>query len=63
VRNVEIVKEPRAQRCWAAVDIVSRERVLQVHDRDLLERICRRLGWTIVEQSQEVPKHPVKSAS
>ena len=63
VRNVEIVKEPRAQRCWAAVDMVSRERVLRVHDRDLLERICRRLDWTIVEPSQELPEHPVKSAS
>jgi hypothetical protein len=63
VRKVEIVKEPRAQRCWWAVDIVSRERVLQIHDRELLERICRRLGWTIVERSQEPPEHPVKSAS
>jgi hypothetical protein len=55
VRKVEIVKDPGAQRCWVAVDVVSRERVLQVHDRELLEGLCWRLGWTIVERSQELP--------
>jgi hypothetical protein len=48
MRKVEIVTDPSAQRCWLAVDAKSREPVLRLHDRELLERICHSLDWKIV---------------
>jgi hypothetical protein len=51
MRKVEIVDDPGAQRCWIAVDSKSRESVMRMHDRELLERICRGLDWKIVERS------------
>jgi hypothetical protein len=49
MRKVEIVEDPRAQRCWIATDIKSGEPVLRLHDRGLLERLCRSLQWKIVQ--------------
>jgi hypothetical protein len=49
MRKVEIVTDPCAQRCWLAVDAKSCEPVLRLHDRDLLERICRSLDWKIMQ--------------
>ena len=62
MRNVEIVKEPGAQRCWVAVDFASRERVLQVHDRALLEGLCWRLGWMVVA-NKDMPERSNRLAS
>jgi hypothetical protein len=49
MRKVEIVEDPRAQRWWIAADIKSGEPVLRLHDRGLLERLCRSLQWKIVQ--------------
>jgi hypothetical protein len=49
MRKVEIVEEPGTQHCWVAVDEKLREPVLRLHDRGLLERICRSLEWKIVQ--------------
>jgi hypothetical protein len=49
VRKVEITADPNAQRCWIAVDTKSGEPMLRLHDRDLLERICRSLEWKIAQ--------------
>jgi len=51
MRKVEIVTDPSAQRCWLAVDANSRESMLRLHDRELLERICRSLDWKIVQRA------------
>ena len=48
MRKIEIMEDPQAQRCWVAVDRKSGEPVMRLHDRDLLERICRSLEWKIV---------------
>jgi len=48
MRKVEIREDRRAQRCWVVVDSKSGESVLRLHDRELLERICRSLDWKIV---------------
>jgi hypothetical protein len=48
MREVEIVKDPRAQRDWVATDAKSGEPVLRLQDRELLEKLCRNLGWEIV---------------
>jgi hypothetical protein len=34
MRKVEIVDDPRAQRCWVAVDAKSGEPMLRLHDRE-----------------------------
>jgi hypothetical protein len=49
VRKVEITVDANAQRCWIAVDTKSGEPMLRLHDRDLLERICRSLEWKIAQ--------------
>jgi hypothetical protein len=41
-----------AQRCWVAVDCKSGEPMLRLHDRELLERICRSLELKIAETVQ-----------
>jgi hypothetical protein len=56
MRKVEIVDDPRTQRCWVAVDVKSGEPMLRLDDRELLERICRSLDWKIVETVQRGPK-------
>jgi putative SOS response-associated peptidase YedK len=48
MRKVQIVDDPAAQRCWIAIDLKSREPMLRLHDRELLERICSSLEWKIV---------------
>jgi hypothetical protein len=49
MRRVEIAADPRTQRCWVAVDCKSGEPMLRLHDRELLERVCRSLEWKIME--------------
>jgi hypothetical protein len=49
MRKVEIIDDPKAQRCWIAVDAKTGERVLRMRDRALLERICQSLEWRIVQ--------------
>ena len=41
MRKVEIVEDPSAQRNWIAVEVKSGERMLRLHDRGLLERVCK----------------------
>jgi hypothetical protein len=53
MRKVQIVDDPRAQRCWLAVDVKSGEPVLRLHDRGLLERICRSLERKIVHRATQ----------
>jgi hypothetical protein len=53
MRKVEIVDDPRTQRCRVAVDYKSREPMLRLHDRPLLERICLSLDWKIVETNRK----------
>jgi hypothetical protein len=53
MRRVEIVEEPRAQRCWVALDVKSDEPVMRLHDRDLLERLCNSLEWKIVQRDKQ----------
>ena len=53
MRKVEIVDDPAAQRCWIAVDTKSGEPMLRLHDRDLLERICRSLEWKIAQPAAQ----------
>jgi hypothetical protein len=55
MRKVEIIEEPRAQRCFLAVDVKSGEPILRLHDRELLQRICRSLEWKIVRRQVERP--------
>ena len=45
MRKVEIIEDPSAQRNWIAVDAKSGERLLRLHDRGLLERVCKTLEW------------------
>jgi hypothetical protein len=52
MRKVEIVDDPRTQRCWVAVDCKSGEPMLRLRDRELLERVCRSLDWKVVETVQ-----------
>jgi hypothetical protein len=49
MRKVEIVEDPRTQRCFVVIDAKSRVPVLRVHDRNLLERICRSFEWKVVQ--------------
>jgi len=51
MRIVEVVTDRSAQRCWLAVDAKSREPILRMHDRELLERICHSLDWKILQTS------------
>jgi len=53
MRKVEIVVDPKAQRCWIAIDTKSGEPMLRLHDRDLLERICRSLEWKIAQPAAQ----------
>jgi hypothetical protein len=53
MRKVEILDDPKAQRCWIAVDTKSREPMLRLNDRDLLERICRSLEWKIAQAATQ----------
>ena len=43
------MEDPQSQRCWVALDVKSGEPVMRLHDRELLERICRGLEWKIVQ--------------
>jgi hypothetical protein len=52
MRKVEIATDPRTQRCWVAIDCKSGEPMLRLHDRELLERICRSLDWKLVDTVQ-----------
>ena len=53
MRKVEITEDPQTQRCWIATDQKSREPVLRMHDRPLLERICASLEWKIVQPAAQ----------
>jgi hypothetical protein len=53
MRKVEIVVDPMAQRCWIAIDVKSGEPMLRLHDRDLLERVCRSLEWKIAQPAAQ----------
>ena len=53
MRKVEIVEDPSAQRNWIAVDVKSGERMLRLHDRALLERICKSLEWKVILTSAQ----------
>jgi len=53
MRKVEIVEDPSAQRNWLAVDAKSGERMLRLHDRFLLERICKSLEWKVVKRTAQ----------
>jgi hypothetical protein len=48
MRRVEVVEDPRSQRCWVVVDMKSGEPVMRLHDRGLLERVCNSLEWKVV---------------
>jgi hypothetical protein len=50
MRRVEIVEDPRSQRCWVAVDVKSGEPVMRLHDRGLLERLCESLEWKVADR-------------
>jgi hypothetical protein len=52
MRKVEIVEDPRSQRCWVAVDVKSGEPVMRLHDRHLLERLCESLEWRVVQKQR-----------
>ena len=52
MRKVEIVEDPRSQRCWVAVDVKSGEGVMRLHDRGLLERLCTSLNWKVVDRNR-----------
>ena len=49
MRKVDIVADPRAQRCWLAVDVKSGETLQRLHDRGLLERVYRSLDWKVMQ--------------
>jgi hypothetical protein len=53
MRRVEIVQDPRSQRCWVAVDVKSGEAVMRLHDRGLLERLCESLEWKVVQVDKQ----------
>jgi hypothetical protein len=53
MRKVEIVEDPRSQRCWVAVDAKSGEPVMRLHDRYLLERLCESLEWRVVQKERQ----------
>jgi hypothetical protein len=50
MRRVQIVEDPRSQRCWVAVDVKSGEPVMRLHDRGLLERLCENLEWIVADR-------------
>jgi len=52
MRRVEIVEDPQSQRCWVAIDLKSGEPVMRLHDRGLLERLCKSLEWKIVQSTR-----------
>ena len=56
MRKVEIMEDPHAQRCWVAIDKKLGEPVMRLHDRDLLERICRSLEWKIVPTDMQASR-------
>jgi hypothetical protein len=45
MRKDEIMDDARAQLNWVAVDYKTGETMLRLHDRELLERVCRSLDW------------------
>jgi hypothetical protein len=49
MRRVEILEEPKSQRCWVARDMKSGEPVMRMHDKGLLQKICQGLEWKIVQ--------------
>lgn len=53
MRKIEITEQPQGQRRWVALDSKSGQPVLRLHDRGLLEKVCRSLEWQIVERSGE----------
>jgi hypothetical protein len=53
MRKVEIVDAPCAQRCWTAVDLKLGEPRLRLHDRELLESICRSLDSKIAQPAAQ----------
>ena len=53
MRRVEIVQDTGSQRCWVALDIKSGEPVMRLHDRHLLERLCDRLEWKLVQGDKQ----------
>jgi hypothetical protein len=53
MREVTIVEEPHSQRRWVVVDCKSGASVLRLDDRGLLERICQRLEWKIVQANAQ----------
>jgi hypothetical protein len=53
MRKVEIVEDPRSQRCWVAVDVKSGEPVMRLRDRYLLERLCESLEWRVVQKERQ----------
>jgi hypothetical protein len=52
MRRVEIVEDPRSQRCWVALDSKSGEPVMRLHDRYLLEQLCNSLEWKLVQRDK-----------
>jgi len=52
MRRVEIVEDPRSQRCWVALDIKSGEPVMRLHDRHLLEMLSNSLEWKLVQRDK-----------
>jgi len=63
MRKVEIVEDPQSQRCWVAVDLKSGESVMRLHDRGLLERLCKSLEWKIVQSVRPERGKRLRSAS
>jgi len=53
MRKVEIVEDPRSQRCWVVVDVKSGEPVMRLHDRHLLERLCESLEWKVIQKERQ----------
>ena len=49
MRRVEILEEPKSQRCWVARDMKSGQPVMRMHDKELLQKICQGLDWKIVQ--------------
>jgi hypothetical protein len=53
MRAVEIVEEHRNLRRWVAIDAMTGQALIRIHDRELLERVCRKLDWKIVHTNVE----------
>lgn len=68
MRKVEIVEDPRSQRCWVAIDVKSGELVMRLHDRGLLEQLCTKLEWKVVDRKavrsgyQQLDRFPLLAA-